>query len=84
MKYVVNWTPLESVSGLSVLLGIQVISYKTDVTKYICIFLVFISTDALPIPAPNLGEGIPLPIFNFGAGILSPYQIFSNFLLARV
>ena len=34
----------ESVSGLSVLLVIQVISYKTDVTKYMCIFPVCIST----------------------------------------
>ena len=34
----------ELVSGLSVLLVIQVISYKTDVTKYMCIFLVCIST----------------------------------------
>ena len=34
----------ESVSGLSVLLVIQVISYKTDVTKYMCIFPVCISS----------------------------------------
>jgi len=32
----------ESVCGLFVLLVIQVISYKTDVTKYMCIFPVFL------------------------------------------
>jgi len=41
------------------------------------------SARALPIPAPNLGEGIPLPIFKFGAGILSPNQIFSKLHLVR-
>jgi len=41
----ITHTPgFESVSGLSVLLVIQVISYKTDVTKYMCIFPVCIST----------------------------------------
>jgi len=34
----------ESVPGLFALLVIQVISYKTDVTKYMCIFPVCIST----------------------------------------
>ena len=43
--YISTHTPgFESVSGLSVLLVIQVISYKTDVTKYMCIFPVCIST----------------------------------------
>ena len=35
---------------------------------------------ALPIPAPNLGEGIPLPIFQFWCGDFIPNQIFSNFV----